>query len=559
MKKAFNNSRRTFLKSASGFIAASLFSGCTTLNHRLSNQAKPNFIFILTDDQRADTLGCTGNKIIHTPNIDKLARDGVLFENASVTSAICMPSRISYFLGQYERMHGVNFNSGTAVSEKAWQNSYPAILKKAGYFTGDIGKNHCPVGPQGYDSGVMEKAFDYFYVAHGHIGFYLKTDYQRAAEVFKNAKADTQVEIIDEGVMNFLETNDDFVKGTNKFLEDRPKDKPFCLSICFNLPHDCSTEKMKQRESDPEIYKSLYRDIDIPLNENYVAKDDITNTKLPANVLYAEYRQGTYYYVDEPADCKERVLRTYQAVTGIDIHVGHIRKKLKDLGLDKNTIIIYSSDHGIMQGDFGLGGKALNYEKCLNVPIIVYNPLKDAPIRGIVRKELIQSIDIAPTMLDIAGINKPDTMQGDSIMPLLRDKEAGWRKYAFSENLWCTYFGNPRVESVRDERWKYIRYFENDRGPYLNIKEESDKYKMTDQVAARYKGWLDASIKGEKPVYEELFDLQADPQETTNLISDNRFHSILEDLRKVCQEKVVEARGIGRGNPEDRTVSIVPK
>src|SRR5690349_7189891 len=126
-------------------------------------EKRPNLIFILTDDQRWDSLGLTGNPVVKTPNIDRLAAEGTFFPNATVTSAICTPSRACYFLGQYERKHGVNFNSGTALTAAAWEKSYPALLRSGGYFTGYIGKNHVPVGARGYDSGLIEKSYDFWY------------------------------------------------------------------------------------------------------------------------------------------------------------------------------------------------------------------------------------------------------------------------------------------------------------------------------------------------------------------------------------------------------------
>ncbi len=135
---------------------------------------RPNIIFILTDDQRYDTLGVTGDGLVNTPSLDQLAADGVLFTNASVNSAICTPSRTCYFLGQYERHHGVNFNSGTAMAPEAWGQSYPVKLREAGYFTGYVGKNHVPIGEQGYKTGIIENSFDYWYAGHGHLSFYPK-------------------------------------------------------------------------------------------------------------------------------------------------------------------------------------------------------------------------------------------------------------------------------------------------------------------------------------------------------------------------------------------------
>ena len=231
-------------------------------------QDRPNIVFILTDDQSYDLLGCTGNPVVQTPNIDKIAQEGILFTNAHVTSAICTPSRISILLSQYERKHGVNFNSGTSVSDTAWENSYPVILRNNGYYTGWVGKNHAPIGKGGYDSGLMEKSFDYWYAGHGHLGFYPKDNHS----IFNDAIAFTQPEIINESVDEFLDPNARKLKGALHFLENRPANKPFMLSINFNLPHGAGTRSMKLKESDDAIYKTLYRDLDIPLHKNYVAK-----------------------------------------------------------------------------------------------------------------------------------------------------------------------------------------------------------------------------------------------------------------------------------------------
>src|SRR5690554_4574285 len=138
------------------------------------SSGRPNFIFILTDDQPYDYLGFTGNKVLQTPHLDQLAKDGVFFTNAYVTSAICTPSRVSILLSQYERKHGVNFNSGTSVATEAWEQSYPMVMRRAGYYTGYVGKNHSPVGDGGYESGLMEESFDFWYAGHGHLSFYPK-------------------------------------------------------------------------------------------------------------------------------------------------------------------------------------------------------------------------------------------------------------------------------------------------------------------------------------------------------------------------------------------------
>ncbi|MEM6699990.1 MAG: sulfatase-like hydrolase/transferase, partial [Bacteroidota bacterium] len=288
-------------------------------------QDRPNFIFILTDDQSYGMMGCTGNEIVQTPNLDQLAKEGVLFDHAYVTSAICTPSRVSILLSQYERKHGVNFNSGTSVAPKAWAESYPVVMRQAGYYTGWIGKNHAPVGKGGYESGLMEKSFDYWYAGHGHLSFYPKDRHK----IFKDAEADTQVEVLQEGIDDFLEdSNESKMENAIRFLEQRPKNQPFLLSVCLNLPHGAGTSTMKMKEGDDDIYKSLYRDQAIPMPEHYIAKADIKTPRLPADLLQAEDRQVGYNYVDEPTTNKERYIRQLQAMTGIDRMMGKVRDQL---------------------------------------------------------------------------------------------------------------------------------------------------------------------------------------------------------------------------------------
>ena len=511
---------------------------------------KLNFIFILTDDHNFDLLGFTGNKLIQTPEIDRLATEGVFFNNAHVTSAICTPSRVSMFLSQYERKHGVNFNSGTSIAPEAWANSYPMVMRRAGYYTGYIGKNHAPVGKGGYLSGVIEKSFDYWYAGHGHLGFYPK----KRHDIFLEAKKDTQVEVIEEGALDFLGSNEYRLKKALHFLDSRPKDKPFCLSICFNLPHGAGTSTMKLLPSDSAIYRTLYRDQDIPMPDHYVAKADITNPKLPKELLHAADRQTSYDYVDTPETNRERIIRQMEAVTGIDGLVGNVRKALKASGLDKNTIIIFSSDHGLFMGQYGLGGKALCYEQTTHIPMIIYNPLLKKKHRAFISDALVQSIDIAPTMLALADIEIPESFQGKDLSGLLTGEKDKVRDILFTENLWSTHFGNPRCEAVQGKKWKYIRYYRNDNpsarakiklAKQLGMKVNDLLYGVHDSDMALYRKFSEAPWHGEQPVYEELYNLADDPQETTNLVENPAYKAELVRLRQAWRTAIDYARGDG--------------
>ena len=522
---------------------------CLISTASTTDNEKPNFVFILTDDQSYGMMGCTGNPIVQTPQLDKLADEGILFTNAHVTSAICTPSRVSILLSQFERKHGVNFNSGTSIAPEAWQESYPMVMRKAGYYTGYVGKNHAPVGEGGYQSGVLEKSFDYWYAGHGHLRFYPKDVHA----IFNHAKKNTQPEIIQEGALDFLD-NSQRLEGAVQFLDERPEDQPFCLSICFNLPHSASTSTMKSLPEDSIIYRELYRDMEIPLPENYIPKVEIRQPKLPKEILHAQDRQKSYDFVDAPEKCKERYIRQYQAMTGIDGLVGHLRDKLKALNLHENTIIVFTSDHGLFMGQYGLGGKALCYETVTHVPMIIYNPMTENNTKLKQSNALVQTIDIAPTLLSYAGIPIPQSYQGKDLGSLMNGKSSHVREYLFTENLWSTHFGNPRCESVQNKDWKYIRYYANNNisalssmkiAEDLGIPANKMLYGIHDSDIAVYRKYVESPLQGEAPVYEELYHLSKDQEESSNLAKNDTYREVLNQMRGVWKQKIKVARGEG--------------
>ncbi len=488
--------------------------------------SRPNVIVILADDMRVGYTGHEGHPIINTPNIDRLAAGGTVFSNAFATSAVCTPSRTTLLTGLYERRHGVNFNSDSAMSNEAWARTFPMLLKSAGYFVGYVGKNHTPVGKNeageiGYGSGVMDSSFDYWYAGHKHLGFYPKDRKQH--KIFANAKADTQVEIMEEGMENFFTPDKAFQEGY-KFLDSRPINKPFALLLNFNVPHGNGTGSMEQRDSDPALYRTEYRDkIDeIELPSTYIAEKDIVTPKIPKAVYNGEYI-SSYNYVKNPDDMQERAIRTIQTISGIDKLLGKLLGKLEEQGVADNTIIVFTSDHGLLHGEHGLGGKVLLYEPSIRVPLIVYDPRRaDTPAVS-ASDALVALVDIAPTLLELTGVPVPEEMQGKSLEPLMQDAEARWRQVLFLENN-MTIQNYPRMEAVRTHQWKYVRYFD----------------KAKDQ---KYEDMLLASIHGEQPVYEELFDLVNDPTESQNLAEDPSHSKILERLRARNAALVKKLRG----------------
>ncbi len=478
--------------------------------------ARPNFIFILADDQRANELGSTGDRIVKTPNIDGLARRGVLFENSFVTSASCMPSRTSLLTGQWERRHTIGWNSHGALSAAQWAATFPMALKRQGYFVGYLGKNHTP--------GLRPTDFDYYYGSYlGHLGFYPKATHL----IFRNAAADTQIEILAEGALDFLQPNAGFrervTEDAKRLLRARPQDRPFFLYVNLNLPHAAGAGSMKQQSSDDALYRTAYRD---QLNRikpppGYVAEKDVRAPKIPRDV-YSGNQISSYDYRKSVETLRERRVRISQTVAGIDRLVGQLAARLKELGLADNTIFIYSSDNGILHGEHGYGGKCLLYEPSIRVPLIVSDPRQPQPAGGRRVRELVVSEDLAPTILELGGAPPVAGMQGRSLAPLLRGEKVDWRKDFFCESL-ILLQEYPIGQGVRGHDWKYLRYWPNRKRP-------SD-----------YRELLNLGLKSETPAYEELFDLRADPQERKNLATDPQCCDRRAALRKRCTALLQEA------------------
>ena len=499
---------------------------------------RPNVVHILTDDQRAELLGAAGHPILETPNLDALAADGVRFRNAFCTSPACTPSRTSHYLGQWERRHGVNFNSDSAVAPEAWAQSFPERLRSAGYCLGWVGKNHVPVGPGGYRSGHLESRFDYFCGNHGHSGFYPKHQAGQQSGGYVRAAADTQPEVFAEAAMSFLDPDPAFLEAADPALPARDPERPFCLCVTFNLPHAQGTGQMQLRPGDDALYRTAYRDRfeEVPLPDTYVPMPEVREPRLP-RWLYSGQYLPEYDYVRAPTFLRERRIREYQAIAGIDRFVGQLRAKLAELGEAENTVIVFSTDHGIHHGEHGLGGKCFLYEQDLRVPLIVHDPRMPASARGQARDEMVAVPDLAPTVLELAGEPAPATMQGQSLAPLLRGEAPAWRDALFAEQL-MDIQNYPRSECVRTADWKYVRYFARTEDPA-----QADRpFRGT---LDDYDACLTSSLRDERPAYEELFDLRNDPGETTNRAGESEHAETLASLR----ERLGELGWAAKGDP----------
>ena len=480
-------------------------------------QSSPNLIFLLADDQRADALSCAGHPLIQTPNLDALAQQGQRFVNAYTVAPICKPSRVSFMLGQYQRTHGVGFSTGKKMDEAQWQNSYPEKLRQAGYFTGFIGK----FGVDSYSfKGKGSEKFDYWMAHDAWSKFFPKENENTA--IYKQFKSDIITEIMGEAMLDFL--------------EKAPSDKPFCLSVSFSAPHASTATSMMDKANggwsmlkasnenpkikDHPIYGSLFRDREVKAP---MTMDGQPEKYLPLHVMNAEHgRQKCYSYDYKLASLKEHKYRYAQLIHGIDVQIGKLVEQLKSKGLYENTVIIYSSDNGLLMGDYNQAGKGLIYDLSAKVPFIVFDPRLKKELQGTVNDSLILSIDLAPTLLTYAGIEVPETMQGQKLQNVLKKPGSG-RESVSLESLFALR-GNSLIEGQSTKKWKYIKYFRTpDQIASVAKQEGRKKYDF------RYK-MKDVDFQTEAH-YEQLFDLQKDPGETTNLASNPEYRHILQKLR----------------------------
>ncbi len=423
----------------------------------------PNIVFLFSDDLRWDAVGYAGNEKVHTPNLDRLAEEGVWFKNAFVTTAICMSSRGSVATGLYERAHGWR-DCRTRMAREVWDAfSYPSLLRKAGYYTGFVGKFDVDIEDRGWTSQEWgEQFFDVYRP------FYFRPVYY---------------EIEGEQVHR----DDLELAAALEFLDNRPKNRPFCLSLWFNAPH--SDHEPAPRHLAHYVDKAMPPPA--PDSESVFSKSpEFIKTSL-ARTRWREYM--------ETDTVREKLVKAYYGqVSGIDEAVGRLREKLESLNLHENTVIIFASDNGFFLGDRGLSGKWLMYEPSIRVPMILYDPRTEPSRAGPVEK-LVLNIDIAPTLLEVAGIAIPEAVQGESLLSLVRGEDRPWRNAFFYEHRRDCPPELNQIQSigVRTERWKYIRY--------------------TEQGG-----------------YEELYDLSNDSDESRNLAPDRRFRELLSKLREQC-------------------------
>ena len=442
-------------------------------------KGKMNIVFLLADDLRYDAVGYMNKTTIQTPHIDCLANDGTFFTNMYATSAISCCSRASIFTGMYNRRNGITDFSGTLRGE-ALKNTYPMLMKDNGYYVGFIGK-------YGVGNYLPQKEFDYWRGLAGQGTYYQKD---------KDGNPRHLTGLISEQI--------------DEFLANRDETKPFCLSVSFKSPH---TESEQDLFPFDKKYSFMYEDefFDKPetFGENYyrLFPESFRKDGKWENEGYVRFKNR--YGTDEKY--QSSVKGYYRLIAGIDEAIGKLRKKLKEMGLDKNTLIIFTSDNGYYLGEHGLEGKWYGHEESIRLPLVIYDPRLEKPVKKI--DEIALNIDLTSTMLDYAGIRQLEKMQGESLRPLMEGKKIKWRQEFLYEHLmnldkkgWYVYI--PQTEVLLTKRYKYMRYFVNN--------------------------------QSHTPIYEELFDIKKDPYEKKNLIKNKadlagRMRMRVDNLIKVIK------------------------
>jgi len=451
-------SRRDMLKSLGGISLASLAGRA---QERTTQQTRPNIIYIMTDDHATHALSCYGSRINETPNLDRIANEGMRFDNCFVTNSLCAPSRATILTGKYSHLHGQETNADTFDGS---QQTFPKLVQDVGYNTAVVGKWHLRSDPTG---------FDYWNVLPGQ-GRYFNPDF------------------IENGVnRNYSGYVTDIITDLAiDYLENRDPNAPFFLSIGHKAPH-----RGWQPRSD---YEDMYEEYSIPEPETFY--DDYYDRASPA--AHANMRIADMPDYSAPSGLSETEVQQYKyqqfikdylrTIASVDDNVGRLLDYLDANNLADNTVVVYTTDNGFFLGDHGWFDKRFMYEESLRIPLLVRYP-REIP-GGSVRDEMVLNLDFAETLLDYAETEIPSDMQGRSLRPLLRGEEAtDWR-----QSVYYHYYEYPGPHTVRPQygvrtqRYKLIHYytidewelFDLDQDPHEmhNIYDEPDYQMVVNQL-----------------------------------------------------------------------------
>jgi arylsulfatase A-like enzyme len=479
-----NLTRRDSLTALAGAAVAS--TACSRRERR------PNILYIMTDDHVPAAMSCYGAKILQTPNLDRIANEGVRFNNCFVTNSLCAPGRATVLTGCFSNIHHIYGNSeGRDAIEKMTPGipTYPKLLQQAGYRTGIAGKWHLSDDPTG---------FDYWCVLPGQ-GLYFDPDFIELGvrKKFPGYATDVTTDL------------------ALSFLKNSGAEKPWLLVYQHKAPH-------RPFKPAPR-HASMFSGVELPypetFNDNYETRrlaKEAEDMRFDISLAedYKDLPKGL-----SPADRKQWIFQRfvkdyYRAVYGVDENLARVLKFLDDTEQAQNTLILYSSDNGFFLGDHGWYDKRFMYEPSLRVPLLVRYPRLG--VAGKVVDHMVQNIDLAPTMLDFAGVAIPETMQGRSLRPLLEGAApADWRRsvyYAYFENSW-TLRGKGK-EAMSDPSFQY--FTPHRVSPHRGVR--TDRYKLIEYYS--------------EDGYWELFDLKEDPNELKNLYGNPASQQITAELKQ---------------------------
>jgi arylsulfatase A-like enzyme len=474
---------------------------------------RPNIVFIMTDDHAAHAIGAYGSRVNQTPHLDRLAREGALFENVFATNAICTPSRAAILTGQYSHINGVTVFNRFDSSRM----TVARLLQRGGYYTGMIGKWHLGSDPTGFDAweilpGQGAYADPLFYTATG------ETTYtgQYVTDVITDRAID--------------------------FLEKRPRNQPFFLMVHHKAPHrpwqpDAAhaAQFATRRIPEPVTFWDSYATRTDALHENQQrVATDMTRRDLklepPSGLAGAELtnwlvtkpdtvtivRDGQSVTLTGEALIRwkyQRYMQDYLAtVQSVDDNVGRLLAYLDGHRLAKNTIVVYTSDQGFFLGDHGLFDKRFMYEESLRMPFLVRWPA--AIKRGTRSRAIALNVDFAPTFLDAAGVAVPAEMQGRSLLPVLRGRvPPGWRT-----SMYYRYYHDPGDHNtrahygVRTITHKLIYFSKKDQWELFDL--VNDPYELHNLYGEHGQDQLTATLKA------ELLRLKASVGDTDQLANE---------------------------------------
>jgi N-acetylglucosamine-6-sulfatase len=432
-----------------------------------------NIVLILADDHRADAMGFVGHPFLETPHLDRLAREGVHFPNAMVTTALCSPSRASILTGLYAHRHRVVDNNNPVPNDLVF---FPQYLRQAGFQTAFIGKWH-----MGGDSDAPQRGFDHWVSFRGQ-GSYLPV----AAGLNVNG---TQVP--QRGYIT-----DELTDYAVDWLEQRDRGRPFFLYLSHKAVHANFVPA--------DRHQGRYAKQPVPPP---ASQDSASAVGRP---MWVTNQRNSWHGVDYPyhsqLDVAEYYRRYAETLLAVDDSVGRVLEALRQQGVLDNTLVVYMGDNGFAFGEQGLIDKRTAYETSMRVPMVARAPgLLPAGTRI---EAVIANIDVAPTMLDVAGLQVPAGLDGRSVVPLARNASAPWREELLYEYYWERNFPQtPTIHALRGSRYKYIR-------PH---------------------GVWDL---------DELYDLSTDPQEMRNLAIDPAHAQTVRQMNTRLFEIVQETGGM---------------